>query len=133
MGSSEQSPQSSASILPLKGLDNTGMLLFPGEVLRKLKLALVGYTFYFSKGSDGPLHGPTGDFSQHTCLSRLFPVTHTVPPTLIFLNPLLSLGLQIPTHPLRLNSVLYSPDVLIRSREGTEKPTVTRGERSGEG
>ena len=38
-------------------MDNTGMLLFPGDVLSKLKLAPVGYTLYLSKGSDGPLHG----------------------------------------------------------------------------
>lgn len=102
-------------------MDNTGMLLFPGDVLSKLKLALVGYTFYFSKGSEWSFTWPTGDSSQDTCLSRLFPVTLTVPPTLIFLNPHPSLGLQIPTHPLRLNSTLHSPDVLIRSREDTQK------------
>lgn len=100
-------------------MDNTGMLLFPGDVLTKLKMALVGYTFL--KGVRWSFTWPIGDSSQDTCLSRLFPVTLTVPPTLIFLNPLLSVGLQIPTHPLRLNSMLHSPDVLIRSREDTQK------------
>lgn len=78
----------------------------PGDVLSELKLAVQGATLHFSKGQDGLLHGSMA----------ISPRIHAFPGPSLYLycawNPcplgsILSLALQIPVHPVRLNSMLH--------------------------
>lgn len=89
---------------PSKGAGQADASLCPGDVVSPLKLAVQWATFHFPKGKGGLLHGSA--LSTRIPAFLGLPFTYTVPEPMAF-GALLSLALQIPAHPIRLNSMLH--------------------------
>lgn len=105
MGSSEKLHQSSTARPSSKGAGHGDALLCPGDGLSQLKLAVQGATFCFPKGRDGFLRGSVA-LSMRIHAFPDLPFIYTML-ELMPLWALLSLTLQIPPHPIRLNSMLH--------------------------